>query len=124
MLFEEVENRAVVILEDLNDLEVAFDQIAHLSWDVLVAIATGRCEGAAPKDFARVAVETELAVRGPHNLYDYHRGVWELLEAQKSAPAKGASPPTNTKPAPKKPAPKPKTLAKAKQPRGKPKKRG
>lgn len=122
MLFKEVKDRAVVIEEDFCDVEQAEIDVAHLVWDVLVAIATGRCEGASPSDFARVAVETELFVREPHNLYHWHVGVRELLAGKEPAPA--AAPPTPPKPKPKKRPPAAKKAAKKKPPRTRPKKRG
>src|SRR3954451_16331437 len=100
VLFTEAEDRARVIGEEFNDLEDAETQVAHLSWDVLVAIATGQCEGATPKDFARLALETELFVREPHNLYYYHVGTRELLAGQQP-PAVVAPPPPKAKPKPK-----------------------
>jgi len=116
-LFTEAEDRARVIGEDFCDLEQAEIDVAHLSWDVLVAIATGKCEGATPAEFARVAIETELFVREPHNLYHYHVGIRELLAGQ--PPAAVAAPP----PTPKKLVTAPKKAAKKTRSRGQSKNR-
>ena len=125
MLLEEAQNRARHIAEDLEDAEVAEALLSRLSWDVLVAIATGRCEGAPPKDFAAAVVGAELTVHENFgSALDHHVGVRARLEAQNPTPAKGKRRPTTTKPAAKKRAPGTKKPAKGKQPPGRAKKRG
>ena len=102
MLLEEARDRALQIIEDLEDAEVAQALLARLTWDVLVTIATGKCKDAPPKDFAAVVLDAELAV---HDAFgstpDHYLGVRERLEAQKPAGAKAKFAPTKPNPAKK-----------------------
>lgn len=105
MTFDELQNRMVSIGEEFCDVEVDYAKVYDLYLDVLIAIANRQCEGTSAREFAKEAIQMELALQA---LTRYDADTLQALQDRLA----GKPPPPEPEPAPRPPPAKPKKAAK------------